>query len=468
MEKQSILKNVYNKVMTKRDNQQYHGMLEKEDILPPINLLNGEILKKSDMDEEMQLLQTTLTGFKINAKVMHAYICPLYTNYEIQYPEFTTLKKLKDIQSEIEIALGKKVLDFIIGYGKKQTIGILIQHNKPYTLSLKLLLTTIPDNQKKETLLIPLGTDMYGNVKHLKINELPHLLIAGSTCSGKSVFINTIILTLLLRTTEKEVKLMIIDAKKNDLSIYNGIPNLITPVITNIKIAIIGLEKMVKEAENRIELFQTHKVWTIEAFHKKTTLILPYIVILIDGIQDFMYKYREHFEELLKTLTELGSRVGIHIILSTQKSSYQVITEDLKAHFPAKLSFYVPSIIDSKVILGIDGAEKLFPFGDMLFISKQSRLPMRICGCQVQTKEIEEVVNFIHQNYPKKLDSNFLDIKYQYGGTVEEINQYCDPLFKEVKRFVLQKKKINARILQRKYKISYERAIKLIQHLKEH
>ena len=319
-----------------------------------------------------------------------------------------------------------------------------------------------------------------GNPISLDIAKTPHLLVAGSTGSGKSVCINSMIISLLMRTKPDEVKLVLVDPKKVELSIYNGIPHLLTPVVTSPKQANIVLQKMVKMMEDRYELFEESKTKNIIGYNayidKKNEKLnddeklpkLPYVVIIIDELADLMLVAAKEVEDSIMRITAMARAAGMHLIVATQRPSTDVITGVVKANIPSRIAFAVSSNIDSRTILDMSGAEKLLGRGDMLLKPQGENIPIRVQGNFVSDEEIKAVVDYTIKQQKAKYDENLSVSKTDEGATtMVKSDDYEEPLYNEIVEFVITQGKASASLLQRRFRLGYNRAARCIDLLEE-
>ena len=332
--------------------------------------------------------------------------------------------------------------------------------------------------------MVALGKDIMGTPRYCEINKTPHLLVAGATGSGKSVCINCIVGSILMRARPDEVKLIMVDPKKVELSMYNGIPHLLQPVVTDPRKASIALQKVVAEMMDRYDKFEDSKTKNIESYNaylekKNKNLpeesklpLLPYIVVIIDELADLMVVAKNEVEDSIMRITQMARAAGIHLIVATQRPSTNVITGVIKANIPSRISFAVSSQIDSRTILDMGGAEKFLGKGDMLFLPMGESIPQRIQGAFVSEEEIIRLVDFVCKQQKAVYDDRFsLDASSSGGSTHSEYDandvDNDDQLYGSVVEFVVQTKKASASLLQRKFKIGYNRAARLIDLLEE-
>jgi len=449
--------------------------------LPPITLLKDV---KSNNDKEnietvknnIEVLEKTLSDFDIPGKIKECHIGPSVTQYELEIPAGTKVNKILSIQREIALSLAAKDVRIQAPIPGKSTIGIELANKVIASVSFKEVLSHIPKVDSKTILAVGLGKDIMGRVKWAEINATPHLLVAGATGSGKSVCINCIIASILMRAKPDEVKLVMVDPKKVELSMYNGIPHLLAPVVTDPKKASIALKNIVIEMERRYDLFENTKCKNIAMYneycknhsdHQK----LPYIVVIIDELADLMLVAAKEVEDSIMRITQMARAAGIHLIVATQRPSTDVITGVVKANIPSRISFAVSSNIDSRTILDQVGAEKLLGKGDMLFKPMGEDVPIRIQGAFVSEEELEKIVNYTISQQKASYDESLTVDKggssTGYNDGYSSDDEYDDPLYNEIVEFAIETGKISASLIQRKYRLGYNRAARIIDLLEE-
>ncbi len=453
---------------------------------PPITLLNEAPKRNNKANEEVikdnvKALVQVLSDFGISGKVVAAHIGPTVTQYELEIKAGTKVSKILGIHREIALALAAKDVRIEAPIPGKKTIGIEIPNKVTSMVSVREILEAIPKNKKDSKLLATLGRDIMGDPMYCEINKTPHLLVAGSTGSGKSVCINSIIVSILMRTKPDEVKLVLVDPKKVELSMYNGVPHLLTPVVTDPKKANIALKKIVVEMENRYELFSssgTKNIAGYNAYVEKQNKNrseddqmrkLPFIVVIIDELADLMLVAAKEVEDSIMRITQMARAAGIHLIVATQRPSTDVITGVVKANIPSRISFAVSSGIDSRTILDQTGAEKLLGKGDMLFSMQGEGTPVRVQGTYIDEEEIKRVVDYTIEQQKAHYDESFLVEEEDRGATtmVDGKDDYEEPLYNEIVEFVVSQGKASASLLQRRFRLGYNRAARCIDLLEE-
>ncbi len=448
--------------------------------LPPITLLNtiknvnnrdNEVKAKSNIIE----LEKVLKDFDITGKIVQVNIGPTVTQYELEIKAGTKVSKLLSIQREIALALAAKDVRIQAPIPGKNTIGIELPNHITSSVSFKEVLNRMPEVNEKNLLAVGLGKDIMGKVKWMEINTTPHLLVAGATGSGKSVCMNCIITSILMRTKPEQVKLVMVDPKKVELSMYNGVPHLLCPVVTDPKKASIALKNIVAEMEKRYDIFERTKNKNIKGYNEfcernPEYQKMPYIVVIIDELADLMLVAAKEVEDSIMRITQMARAAGIHLIVATQRPSTDVITGVVKANIPSRISFAVSSSIDSRTILDSVGAEKLLGKGDMLFLPMGENSPTRIQGAFISEEEILKVVNFVCEQQKAQYDNSLTEMKNDsssHNDGYASDDEYEDPLYNEIVDYVIQSGKVSASLIQRKYRLGYNRAARIIDLLEE-
>lgn len=459
-------------------------------LLPPLTLLNQPAKKKGGMDsssieKNIEILERVIKDFGIVGKVVEVNTGPTVTQYELEIGSGTKLSKITSINKEISLALAKKDVRIQAPIPGKSTVGVEIANDKTTAVTLREILETVPKANASNKLLVGLGKNIMGKTIFAEIDKTPHLLVAGSTGSGKSVCINCIIASILMRAKPDEVKLVMVDPKKVELNMYNGIPHLMMPVVTDPKKASIALQKIVGEMESRYDLFEeknvkniaTYNAWVDKENAKRSKddkiKKMHYIVVIVDELADLMLVASKEVEDSIMRITQMARAAGIHLIIATQRPSTDVITGVVKANIPSRISFAVSSSIDSRTILDMSGAEKLLGKGDMLFLPFGENIPQRVQGAYVSDEELQKIVNHTVEQQKAQYDERFLNLNAaaeqgNAGGerkTVEE--EYDDPLYNDIVEFVITTKKASASLLQRRFKLGYNRAARIIDLLEE-
>ena len=441
--------------------------------LPPITLLNSPVKKqtitKSDVVEKSKILQSTFNNFGIEVKIVKAIVGPSITQFQILPTPGTKVSKIVNLSNDIALNLAAKDVRIEAPIPGKSLIGIEIPNTVNELVTMKEVFVNDEDNSP---LSVALGKDVAGESIFTRIDKTPHLLIAGSTGSGKSVCVNTIITSILLKNKPDKVKLIMIDPKMVELSIYDGIPHLLTSVVTDPIKAADVLHKVVLEMENRYREFARARVRNMEGYNKIASKDpdykeLPYIVVIIDELADLMMVSSKEVEESIARIAQKARAAGIHMIIATQRPSVDVITGVIKTNIPSRIAFAVSSSIDSRTILDKSGAETLLGKGDMLYLSADSSKPVRIQGAFLSDEEVEKVVDYVKSQSEAQYDPNMTPSEVSSQGGSSPSADDVDPLYKEVLLFIAKTQKASASLLQRRFKIGYNRAARIIDMLEE-
>ena len=453
---------------------------------PPITLLNKPA-KGNNKDNQdaikhnVPILIQVLKDFGIEGKVVAAHVGPAVTQYELEIKAGTKVNKILSLNREIALALAAKDVRIQAPIPGKNTIGIELPNKSISMVNVREVLTSVPASLSNSKLLSVLGRDIMGEPRWMEINKTPHLLVAGSTGSGKSVCINSILASILMRTKPDEVKLVLVDPKKVELSIYNGVPHLMAPVVTDAKKANIALKKIVAEMERRYDVFEESKTKNITSYNKyidkKNESLadndkakhMPYIVVIIDELADLMLVAAKEVEDSIMRITQMARAAGIHLIVATQRPSTDVITGVVKANIPSRISFAVSSGIDSRTILDMTGAEKLLGKGDMLYLPQGENVPIRIQGTFISEEETKAIVDFVCAQQKAKYDNTLtMEVDDANATTmVESKDDYEEPLYNEIVEFVVTQGKASASLLQRRFRLGYNRAARCIDLLED-
>lgn len=460
--------------------------------LPTLDLLKKSSNRKNSLNEESiratgELLINVLSEFGIEgASIVDTHIGPSVTQYELSIKTGTKLSKILGINKEISLALAKKDVRIQAPIPGKRTVGIEVANDTIQPVGFREVLEKAPLNKANSKLLVALGKNIMGETKFAEIDKTPHLLVAGATGSGKSVCINCIIASILMRTKPDEVKLVMVDPKKVELSNYNGVPHLLMPVVTDPKKASVALQKIVHEMELRYDEFEEKKVKNIATYNEwvekenknrvDTDRIkkMPYIVVIVDELADLMLVASKEVEDSIMRITQMARAAGIHLIVATQRPSTDVITGVVKANIPSRISFSVSSSIDSRTILDMAGAEKLLGKGDMLFLPMGENAPERIQGAFVSDEELEAIINWTVNQQKAQYDEKFMNLQAaadeqgNAGGHPRDVEEeYDDPLYNEIVDFVIDTQKASASLIQRRFKVGYNRAARIVDLLEE-
>ncbi len=457
--------------------------------LPPIDILPEAKNKKkvtdhTQIEKNIESLEQVLRDFGISAKVVEVNIGPTVTQYELSLSSGTRVSKILTINKEISLALAKKDIRIQAPIPGKSTVGIEMPNEQAQPVTLRETLELMPKQTKNHPLSVALGKDIMGKVKWCDIDKTPHLLVAGATGSGKSVCINTMLVSILMKAKPDEVKLVMVDPKKVELSIYNGIPHLLTPVVTDPRKASVALKRAVSEMERRYDLFEELGTKNITGYNKiieeknkklpedEQLTKMPYIVVIVDELADLMLVAGKEVEDSIMRITQMARAAGIHLVIATQRPSTDVITGLIKSNIPSRISFAVSSSIDSRTILDMVGAEKLLGKGDMLFLPMGENVPERIQGAFIDEEQIKKVVDYCISQQKASFDQNFMnlenvDSEIKENTISNEKEEYDDPLYNEIVEFVITQQKASASLLQRRFKLGYNRAARIIDLLEE-
>lgn len=453
--------------------------------LPPLSLLSvpkkdGNGYDRDLIEKNTKALEKVFEDFGISGKVVHIYPGPSVTQYEVELKAGTKVNKVLSIYREITLELAaSKDVRIQAPIPGKNTIGIEVPNVEIAPVVLREILENIPSSRKNSPLLVGLGKDIMGRSTFAEIDKTPHLLVAGATGSGKSVCINSIIVSLLMRTKPDEVKLLLVDPKKVELSIYEEIPHLIAPVVTDPKKASLALRKICTEMEQRYVLFQNSKTKNIAGYNvyienKNKTLPdsekiqkLPYIIVIIDELADLMVVAAKEVEESIMRIAQMARAAGIHMIIATQRPSTDVITGIIKANLPSRIAFTVSNGIDSRTILDMIGAEKLLGKGDMLFLPMGENTPMRVQGAYVSDEEVKKIAEYVAKQQSAQFDERLVELESESKTHNTQEEEYEEPLYDEIVEFVVKEQKASASLLQRRFRLGYNRAARVIDLLEK-
>lgn len=449
---------------------------QEEYFLPSMNLLSlpphhDQSGEYSVIQANVKKLEQTFQSFGVKAKVSQVHLGPAVTKYEVMPDVGVKVSKIVSLQDDLALALAAKDIRIEAPIPGKSAIGIEVPNSEVAVVTLREVLESKENNKPDSKLLIGFGRDIAGKAILAELNKMPHLLVAGSTGSGKSVCINAIIISILMRAKPHEVKMMLIDPKMVELNVYNGIPHLLAPVVTDARKAAQALQKVVAEMERRYDLFShtgTRNIKSynehIEQFNKENGENhpkLPYIVVIIDELADLMMVASHDVEDAITRLAQMARASGIHLIIATQRPSVDVITGVIKANIPSRIAFAVSSAIDSRTILDMGGAERLLGRGDMLFLPAGSSKPIRVQGAFVSDEEVEKVVNFVVEQQKAQYDETMIP-------TDEVENQFddeTDELYDEAIQLVIEMQSASVSMLQRRFRIGYARAARIMDQM---
>lgn len=460
--------------------------------LPSLDLLDkpkkkGKTTDNSIIEKNITTLEKVLEDFKIKGKVVEVHVGPTVVQYELEIASGTRVNKITSINREISLALAKKDVRIEAPIPGKNTVGIEFANDTPSPVSFyEIMDSKKMKNSSDKKLMVPLGKSIMGDIGVCEINKMPHMLIAGTTGSGKSVCVNGIICSILMRARPDEVKLVMVDPKVVELSVYNGIPHLLRPVVTEPKQAAIALQKMVDEMERRYQVFSDSKTKNIEGYNDYVEQWnrehsneeyekekLPYIVVIIDELADLMMVAAKEVEDSILRITQKARAAGIHLIVATQRPSTEVITGLIKANIPSRIAFTVGSGIDSRTILDQTGAENLLGKGDMLFLPIGMNSPIRIQGSFISDDEIKRIIDHTISQQKAQYDDSMMNLESTQDKSASQIEdmkqkeEYDDPLYNEIVEFVISTQKASASLLQRRFKLGYNRAARIVDLLEE-
>lgn len=447
------------------------AIVKPEYKFPPLSLLHtdgGAGASHNDVAKNAALIESTLQSFGVMAKVIHASVGPTVTRFELRPEVGVRVSKIEGLSNELAMALAATHIRIEAPIPGKSAVGIEIPNAKSVAVPLRDVLDSDEFKHGKGHILVALGKDITGKPVVTDLAKMPHLLIAGSTGSGKSVCINCIITSIIYHSRPEDVKLMLIDPKVVELSVYNGIPHLRTEVITNMKKAEGALNWAVREMEARYQLFAGAKVRNIDGYNKMNPdKKMPYILIIVDEFADLMNVAAKDVEVLIQRLTQKARAAGIHLILATQRPSADVITGVIKSNIPSRIAFMVESALNSRIILDEGGAETLLGKGDMLFKQAGALTTVRIQGAFISDEEVEAVVDYVRneclqqEKEPVKYEPIDLSVPDKEQPSQEEEEEQ-DDLLQEAAEWVLDTKRASVSALQRRFRIGYTRAGRLM------
>ena len=427
-------------------------------------------------------LQQVLQDFGITGKVVAIHEGPTVTQFEVAVKNGTRVAAITSISKEIALALAAKDVRIEAPIPGKTTVGVEIPNRNPVGVPIREVIEVMRKEMSSMKLPVSLGKDIMGNNKITDLSKMPHLLVAGSTGSGKSVCVNSMIASLLICKRPDEVKLVLVDPKKVELSNYNGVPHLYYPVVTDPKQASVVLQNMVKEMERRYQLFEDNRVKNITGYNEmmakemkknpedSSLKLMPYILIIIDELADLMLVARKEVEDSILRITQMARAAGIHLIVATQRPSTDVITGVVKANIPSRIAFAVASQVDSRTILDGSGAEKLLGKGDMLFKPMGENNPLRIQGNFISDGEIEKVIKYVSSQQPPQYETIVATeepVGPQGGGSTGPKKASDDPLYNEMLEYAVRAGSVSASKLQRQFGVGFNRASKIIDEFEE-
>ena len=470
---------------TKEVLQLEHAMVVEDENYeyPPIELLSKPDKKKlkggaKALTDTATKLQKTLYSFGVSAKVENVSVGPAITRYELKPAEGVRVSKIANLADDIALNLAAETIRIEAPIPGKQAVGIEVPNKEKEAVHLREVLESEEFQNNKSKLTVALGKDVAGNIQLADIAKMPHVLIAGSTGSGKSVCINTIISSIIYNAKPSEVKMVMVDPKVVELSVYNGIPHLLIPVVTDPKKAAGALAWAVQEMDNRYNLFAAKGVRDIKGYNKAIEKeeeqgTLPQIVIIVDELADLMMVAAKDVEEAICRLAQKARAAGMHLVIATQRPSVDVITGLIKANVPSRIAFAVSSQVDSRTILDSVGAEKLLGKGDMLFFPTGFPKPVRVQGAFVSDEEVEKIVGFVKQNGTANYSEDILETIENSNKTEKELTQEqaeddeTDPFLMDAIDAVVEQGTASTSFIQRKFKVGYARAGRIIDQMEE-
>ena len=445
---------------------------------PPINLLApiknvDQSQDKALIQKNTEVLESTFKSFGVHVIVKKAVLGPTVTRYEVQPAVGVKVSKIVNLADDLALALAAKDIRIEAPIPGKPLIGIEVPNRTTSAVSFKDVMIHQDPKAKDLSLDVPLGKDVEGKVISADLRKMPHLLIAGSTGSGKSVAINTIITSILMKSYPEDVKLVLIDPKMVELSVYNGIPHLLIPVVTDAKLATNALRKTVKEMERRYQLFATGGVRNITEYNQKVAENnadknnsvmekLPYIVVIVDELSDLMMVAGHDVEDAIVRLAQMARAAGIHMILATQRPSVDVITGLIKANVPSRISFAVSSGVDSRTILDQVGAEKLLGRGDMLFLPIGAAKPERVQGAFISVTEVEKIVSWVKEQQEAVYNEDMIPSKNDSDSQTNDNDEPEDEFYDQAVALVRKQQSASVSMLQRRFRIGYNRAARIV------
>ena len=469
---------------TKEVLQLEHAMIVEDEHYeyPPVELLSKADKKTlkggaKALTETATKLQKTLYSFGVSAKVENVSVGPAITRYELKPAEGVRVSKIANLADDIALNLAAETIRIEAPIPGKQAVGIEVPNKEKEAVHLREVLESEEFGESSSKLTVALGKDVAGNIQLADIAKMPHLLIAGSTGSGKSVCINTIITSIIYKSKPSEVKMVMVDPKVVELSVYNGIPHLLIPVVTDPKKAAGALAWAVQEMDNRYNLFAQKGVRDIKGYNKaiekeEGSGKLPQIVIIVDELADLMMVAAKDVEEAICRLTQKARAAGMHLVIATQRPSVDVITGLIKANVPSRIAFAVSSQVDSRTIIDSVGAEKLLGKGDMLFFPAGAPKPVRVQGAFVSDEEVEKIVDFVKQNGTANYSEDILETIENGNKTEKEIAQTdeddeTDPFLMDAIQTVVETGQASTSFIQRRFKVGYARAGRIIDQMEE-
>ncbi|AWE06733.1 cell division protein FtsK [Lysinibacillus sp. 2017] len=451
---------------------------EKPYLLPSIQLLKAP--PEHDQSGEFSVIQSnakkleqTFASFGVKAKVTQVHLGPAVTKYEVMPDTGVKVSKIVSLQDDLALALAAKDIRIEAPIPGKSAVGIEVPNSEVAIVTLREVIEANDQYKPDSKLLVSLGRDVTGQAISAELNKMPHLLVAGSTGSGKSVCINDMIVSLIMRAKPSEVRMMMIDPKMVELSVYNGIPHLLAPVVTDARKAAQALQKVVSEMERRYDLFSMTGTRNIEGYNEHIMMHnedaqekqpkLPYIVVIVDELADLMMVASHEVEDAITRLAQMARAAGIHLIIATQRPSVDVITGIIKANIPSRIAFAVSSAVDSRTILDMGGAERLLGRGDMLYLPAGSSKPVRVQGAFVSDHEVEKVIASVIEQQKAQYEEEMIPTDEPVVDPLDE----TDELYEDAVQLVLEMQTASVSLLQRRFRIGYSRAARIVDQMEQ-
>jgi len=452
--------------------------------LPPLDLLtkNESQPTSGNIKENSMIIKKTFENFGISVEMSEVNVGPTVTQYAFKPAEGVKLSKITTLSSNLALALAAHPIRIEAPIPGKSLVGIEVPNKVRSIVSLRNLISNDNFQNANSPLTLALGRDVSGAPVYTDITEMPHLLVAGATGTGKTIFLNTLILSLLYKATPETLRMIMVDPKRVEFQNYNDMPHLLCPVIYDAQKTMNALQWLIKEMERRFQVFSEIPTRNIKTYNSNKTVIssgmqLPYIVLVVDELADLMAARGKELEAGIVRLAQMARATGIHLVLATQRPSVEVITGTIKANVTSRITFQVASQVDSRTVLDTSGAEKLLGAGDMLFLSSKSSKIGRIQGPYISEKEVKKVADWVVENGSNVQDPqtalvDALKENLEYNPDAEKAGSEVffgdnDPLFEDVKKIVVETKKASASFLQRRLRIGYSRAARLIDMLEE-
>ncbi len=434
--------------------------------------IGDEEFDRQEIEESARKLEEKLKHFGVDGKVVGVKPGPVVTMYEFRPRSGIKISKIANLYNDLALAMEAMSVRIIAPIPGKAAVGIEISNKQRKTVYMKEIISSKTFMNSTSKLTLGLGKDTVGNVFVTDLTKMPHLLIAGATGSGKSVSLNTMIVSILYKATPKEVKFVMIDPKILELSMYDGIPHMMMPVVTDPKEAAAALSALVNEMETRYKIMNETGVRNIEGFNKKARSgsidypPMPYIVVVVDELADLMMTSGKKVEMYIERLAQKARASGIHLIVATQRPSVDVITGLIKANFPARISFKVTSKVDSRTILDQQGAEALLGMGDMLFMQPGAASLVRIHGAFISDNEIKRVTDFVKSQGSPEYNEELIEATKEIVGITDD-DEELDPMFEEAVRVIKEGGNPSISYLQRKLKIGYNKAARIVEQMEK-